>query len=46
LKPTIPVTVSRHATEALDEGDRAAASFSEFLRGAPDWSDRNPPGDA
>jgi uncharacterized protein YcbX len=31
FEPTIPVTVWRHATEALDEGDRAAAWFSEFL---------------
>lgn len=31
FQPTIPVTVWRHATEALDEGDRAAAWFSEFL---------------
>ena len=31
FEPTIPVTVWRHATEALDEGDRAAAWLSEFL---------------
>ena len=31
FEPTIPVTVWRHATEALDEGDRAATWFSEFL---------------
>ena len=31
FEPTIPVTVWRHATQALDEGDRAAAWFSEFL---------------
>ena len=31
FEPTIPVTVWRHATEALDEGDRAGAWFSEFL---------------
>jgi uncharacterized protein YcbX len=31
FESTIPVTVWRHATQALDEGDRAAAWFSEFL---------------
>ena len=31
FEPTIPVTVWRHTTEALDEGDRAAAWFSKFL---------------
>jgi uncharacterized protein YcbX len=31
FEPTISVTVWRHATEALDEGDRAAAWLSEFL---------------
>jgi uncharacterized protein len=31
FEATRPVTVWRHATEALDEGDRAAAWFSEFL---------------
>jgi uncharacterized protein YcbX len=31
FEPTIPVTVWRHATEALDEGDRASAWLSEFL---------------
>lgn len=31
FEATLPVTVWRHATEALDEGDRAAAWFSEFL---------------
>lgn len=31
FEPTIPVSVWRHTTEALDEGERAAAWFSECL---------------
>ena len=31
FEPTIPVSVWRHTTEALDEGERAAAWFSAFL---------------